>query len=183
MPRTLDPQGYMSAQDPRTMPGYSGTTPPIQPPPLPTDTYNANPTGEFDFQSMIQNLKQAQAFGYQQQSNAQNQQFQRGTSPLPGDLANKQLSPSQIRSFRSGEVSAIEPTVGGARNLVAEAKSAIENYQTAQNTARDDARNVIKDALTIGGGASFDKLVIYKKVGTREWNTCTHGSERKRFIQ
>lgn len=168
--RNLDFQGFVSSQDPRTMPGYSGTTPPVQPPPLQTDTYNVGQEPQFDFTAMIKQLKQAQAFGYQQESNAQNQQFQRGTAPLPGDLANKQLSPSQIRSFRSGEVSAIEPTVGGARNLVAEAKQAITDFQETEEKNRTRAGELISFALENAGSAGIESLLktqpdLFKKAG------------------
>lgn len=160
--RNLDFTGFVSSQDPRTQPTY-------QPPPLPTDTYNVNQEPQFDFQGMIQRLKQAQTFGYSQEQQAQQQQFQRGTSALPSDLSGAQLSPSQIQGFRRGETNVLQPTIGGARSLVTEATKAIGEYQQSQS----ENQQKVKDTLTLaaqGGSQALEGLLktnpeIYKLAG------------------
>ena len=167
--RTLpDYQGFVSSQDPRTYPTQ--------------DIRNLEAQGgsqqaivdqgqdqAFDFQAMIQKLKQAQAFGYSQEQAAQQQQFQRGTATLPSDLANKQLSGSQILGFRRGEVSAIQPTIGGARSYVAELQKSIDDFKDLETQQIGKAK-IAFDIAGQGGsqaleGLALDNPSVFKLLG------------------
>ena len=137
----------------------------------PPDNTQITPTQDsgFDFQAMIKQLKQAQAFGYQKQQGAEQQQFERGTAALPSDLAGAQLSPSQIQGFRRGEVSAIEPTVGGARDLVSQATKAIGEYQQSQAENQQKVKDTLELAAQ-GGSQAIEGLLksnpeIFKLAG------------------
>lgn len=116
-------------------------------------------------------LGQYQQAGQVQESQGIQEQVRRGTAPLPADLAGAQLSPSQILGFRRGEVSAVEPTIGGARKQIQEAESAISQLRDFESTysanklrlltmqqqqesqLRDDARALFNSAIGVGSKA------------------------------
>jgi len=120
-----------------------------------------------DLNQLVNLLKQYQQFGQQQVSSGQLEQTQRATAPLPQDLAQVKLSPQQILGFRRGEVSAVEPTIGGARRLVQETESAagniqrlLDNFRQTQEQLKNDVRQSIALAAQ-GGSAGLESLVKF----------------------
>ena len=110
-------------------------------------------------------LRNYQGAFSRQQFGAQEQQTTRAQAPLPPDLANMQLSGADQLAFRKGEIGAVEPTVKGAEagqktvsGHLAQIADIMKFQQTSKDKARDDARNVIKDALTLGGADSLKSL-------------------------
>ena len=118
---------------------------------------------------LVELLKQYQRFGQSQELAGQQQQIQRATAPLPQDLAQANLSPQQILGFRRGEIGAVEPTIGGARNLVLEATRAIQEYQETQKQSQQRVKNTL-DLAAQGGSIALEGLLktnpeIFKLAG------------------
>lgn len=163
--RTLDYQGYVSAQDPRTMPG--SVPPPTITAPIQDVQTNysggtgntANPGTSADvggqFGDIINLLKQYQQGGQTTLNQATNAQIFRGLS-VPQGLEG--ASPQQQDAARGASQEALNPTIGGARDVISQAKQAIQDYTSAQNQARDDARAVINNILSTTDPASLHNL-------------------------
>lgn len=112
-----------------------------------------------DLQGVMDLLRQAQRTGQNKVISGQREQVTRGSADLPTDLAGMQLSPSQILNFKRGEQAAVEPTIGGARDLVSEAKSVLDNYKATQESAKKQAADFINLALEQGGSDGLESLL------------------------
>lgn len=122
-----------------------------------------------EFSGLINILKQFQQAGQQQEVAGQRQQVQRATAPLPQDISAVRPSPQQILGFRRGEIGAVEPTIGGARNLVLEATKAIQEYQESQKQSQQKVRDTLELASQ-GGSMALEGLLqtnpeIFKLAG------------------
>lgn len=102
--------------------------------------------------------------------NAQKAQNDRVLAKTDSSLVG--ASPGTQNSVRSASAGALDPTIGqasraqqtfseqiqGFGNAIDSAKGLITAYQARQDKERDDARAVIKDALTLGGAESLNGL-------------------------
>lgn len=107
------------------------------------------------FSQIINLLKQYQTGAQGTINQAQQQQIQRGVQ-TPQSLIG--ASPDQQNAVRSASMDALNPTIGGARDVIAQAKQAISDYTTAQNQQRDDARAVINEILSTTDPTSLHNL-------------------------
>jgi len=181
IPRALDHQGYVSAQDPRTFPASAPlVTPAIRS--LQNETNMAsqgsvagdNPESKFGL-ALMQLLKQHQSLGTapleSQQLNLSDSQAQAGT--------NAALDPS-LQGYASGVISGARgsaeqpygPLIQGSgqnqqtlgeqiRGLgtgIEAAQSFLKTNIDQQNKSRDDARNLIHQSFVDFGGSAFDKI-------------------------
>lgn len=98
-----------------------------------------------DTNSITALLQRYQRLGSQMVASGQMEQVNRAMRTDPGLIG---ANPSLQNSTRNASVNAVEPTIGGARNLVSEAKAALEEYQMSVEKSRDNARQVINQILT-----------------------------------
>lgn len=163
LPRTLDYTGFVSSQDPRTLPGTVPppvTTVPIRQLQSAPNTALGNdiaqpsvPTNQpvpDQFSSIIDLLKQYQSGGTTALNQAQQQQIGRGMS-TPQSLIG--ASPSEQNAVRNASMEALSPTIGGARDVINAATKAISDYTVAKQQAKVDAQNVIHEAINAGSEA------------------------------
>lgn len=133
----------------------------------------ADPYTQFNT-ALLGLLQRHQSLGtkrFQEQGfNAQQEQNERVAAQTPADLIG--ASPGIQSSARSASAGAVDPTIQQANqatqtfgeqvrsygDTLTSAKNIIQQYQETQNKNRDDARAVIKDAFTIGGADSLNKL-------------------------
>ena len=113
-----------------------------------------------DLQGVMDLLRRTQQFGQNKVYAGQREQVDRGMAPLPSDLSGMQLSSNQIQGFRRGEQAAVEPTIGGARDLVSESKALLEDYKRTQETKQKQASDFISSALESGGSAAIEELLM-----------------------
>lgn len=113
-----------------------------------------------DLQGVMDLLREQQRFGQNKVYSGQREQVDRGSAPLPSELSSMQLSPSQILGYKRGEQAAIEPTIGGARDLVNEAKGLLEDYKRTQESKQKQASDFISSALESGGSAAIEQLLM-----------------------
>lgn len=113
------------------------------------------PSSGDQFASIINLLKQYQSGANTGLNQTQNQQIQRGMT-TPQSLIG--ASPGEQNAVREASMGALSPTIGGYKDVIAQAKATIQDYTTAQNQARDDARAVINGILTSTDLASLHSL-------------------------
>ena len=122
-------------------------------------------------QALTELLKQYQQIGTAKftgaELGARQEQARRVLGKTPQELigASPQLQ-SQVRGVQAG---ALEPTISGARELkktfteqltglggaIEQARALIKEGEESENKRRDDARTIIRDALTLAGGSAF----------------------------
>lgn len=123
---------------------------------------------------LTQMLQRYQSLGTkrfaEQGLNAQQAQNDRISAPTPSNLIG--ADPSTQNSVRSNYAGALDPTIqqaGNAQQTFGEqikslgtsldtARNLVKDYQAQDDKKRDDARAVIKDALTMGGAGSLNGL-------------------------
>lgn len=185
-PPPLDYQGYVSSQDPRTLPAVqpTGAIRNLQleggSPGAYADLSNrtagtvASSTPSTQFGNLLMGLLQRyQQLGTgkfaQQGFNAQDAQTQAGTSAAL-DPSLRGYSPGVIQGAHENAQAPYEPIIRGAQqgaqtygeqvksfgNALTTTRNLIKDYEASQNSQRDDARTVIQNALTIAGGGAFD---------------------------
>lgn len=154
----LDYTGYVSSQDPRTLPG--AVPPPVTTAPirqlqgapntaLGNDVAGDQPVPD-QFSSIIDLLKQYQSGGTAALNQAQQQQIGRGMTTDPNLIG---ASPGEQNASREASMQALSPTIGGARDVINAATKAISDYTVAKNQAKVDAQNVIHEAINAGSEA------------------------------
>lgn len=184
-PRTLDPQGFMSATDPRTFPTNDIRR-------LEASSGNPNAiiggtqqqSGDIG-QSVLDLLKQYQKFGRQTEVAGQEQQISRISQTQPNLIG---ASPTLQSSVRNASVQAIEPTIGGARDLIAESKALMQEYQQTEEKNMTRAQGLIQSAMETGS-AGLEELLkvnpdIFKKAGydTKSFEAVLKGLKRKEAL-
>lgn len=122
-------------------------------------------------QALTELLKQYQQIGTAKftgaELGARQEQARRVLGKTPQELigASPQLQ-SQVRGVQAG---ALEPTISGAGELkrtfteqlkglggaIEQARALIKEGEESENKRRDDARTIIRDALTLAGGSAF----------------------------
>lgn len=119
-------------------------------------------------------LKQYQQLGtrpfVEQGLSAQQEQIKRLSSQVAPELIG--ASPQQQAGVRAASVGAIAPTITSAQqsartfseqlagfgDTITQARGLIKDFETQENTRRDDARTTINQALTTIGGDAFTNL-------------------------
>lgn len=163
-----DFQGYVRSTDPRTQPpvttsairdlqlNYSGGV---------GNTAQQSSAPDLS-SSVLDILKKYQSIGAQTASSAQQEQIKRGFE-TPQSLIG--ADPSLQRSVRSAGMGALEPTIGGARDLVAEARKAISEYENSKQEQRQRLKETLSLAAEAGSGALEGLLKtspnIFKEAG------------------
>lgn len=162
--------GTQAPQQPRTL---DSMAPPTN---VQTQTTGQQSPGDLtNFNTAISSLlKQYQQLGtkpfVKQGLDATQAQNDRISAPTSGDFAG--ANPTLQNAVRSDSAGALDPTIRGAANSaqtfgeqlgsfkdsITSARQLITDYENQQNKSRDDARSVIKDAFTIGGADSLNKL-------------------------
>lgn len=167
MPRTLDFQGFVSSQDPRTFPTRDIRALEAQGGD-PNAIVQQGQTQSADVGNQILDLlRKYQQFGKQQEIGGQQEQIQR-TFQTPEELIG--AAPGIQAQARGAAVGAIRPTIGGARSLVSEATSLLKEYEQRQEKDQNRAQDII-DASISSGPSGLEELMrvspeIFKAAGT-----------------
>lgn len=116
---------------------------------------------------VLQRLRDIQKYGVQQEGIGQREQIGR-VFQTPSDLIG--ASPQLQSSVRNAAVSAVQPTIGGARSLVQEAGNLIKDYQLFQEKQQSQAQDIIDMAIQTGS-AGLEELMrvqpdLFKQAGT-----------------
>ena len=164
--RTLDYQGFISAQDPRTYPTRDIRNLEAQGGSQQAIIQQGDQQAD-DFTSILNILRQYQQFGQQQGNQAQQEQIDR-VFQTPSNLIG--ASPQLQGSVRQASVGAVQPTISGARSLVEEARGLLTEYQQTQEKQQNRAQDII-DKATATGSAGLEELMrvqpdIFKQAGT-----------------
>ncbi len=117
------------------------------------NTQNAAQTAQAvpdQFSQIINLLKQYQTGAQGTINQTQQQQIQRGVQ-TPQSLIG--ASPDQQNAVRSASMDALNPTIGGARDVLTQAGNLIKDYQTAQQQSKQDAQGIVHDAIAGGSDA------------------------------
>lgn len=136
---------------------------------------NTAGTGVDKFNSAIMGLLQKyQQLGTKgfvtQGQDAQTEQNNRISAPTDPSLIG--ASPTVQNSVRTNSANALDPTIKSASDsaqtfgeqiksfggAVDNVRTMLKDYEDTQNKTRDDARSVIKDALTMGGADALSQL-------------------------
>src|SRR3990167_2755262 len=182
MARNLDFTGFVSSQDPRTYPtndirilqAQGGDQQAI----IQQSGNHAADTGS----QLLDLLKQYQQFGRQQEVAGQQEQTKRVFN-TPSDLIG--ASPGLQSSVRNASVQAVEPTIGGARDLISEAKSLMTELKQEEEKNQSRADNIINLAIQTGSQSLEDLLrnspEVFKKAGynTKEFESVLKGLKSK----
>ena len=127
-------------------------------------------------------LRQYQKYGRSQELAGQQEQIQR-TFQTPSELIG--AAPSVQAGERSARVEAVEPTIGGARSLVEEAKNLLTEYQQTEEKNVNRAQNIIEAAVS-SGAAGLEELIrtnpaLFKKAGydTKSFEAVLKGLKAK----
>lgn len=112
-------------------------------------------------------LRQYQKYGRQTETQGLQQQASRMFQTSP-DLIG--ASPSLQSSVRNASVDAVQPTIGGARSLVEEAKDLLYDYQLKTEGNQKKAQGIIDSAIS-SGSSGLEELMrvqpeIFKAAGT-----------------
>ena len=167
MPRELDFTGFVSSQDPRTFPtrdirsleaqgGNQGAV-------VQQDTSQSGDVGN----SILDLLRQYQKYGRQTEIQGQQEQASRLFQTTPQELIG--ASPQLQAGVRSASVGAVQPTIGGARSLVEEAKNLLTEFQQTEEKNRSVAQELVSTAIS-SGATGLEELLrvnpeIFKKAG------------------
>ena len=147
--RTLDYQGFISAQDPRTYPTRDIRNLEAQGGSQQAIIQQGDQQAD-DFTSILNILRQYQQFGQQQGNQAQQEQIDR-VFQTPQNLIG--ASPQLQGSVRGSRSDALSPTISGARNLIQEAKQAIADYEQNQISQQESLKKSLLLTAEAGSGA------------------------------
>lgn len=160
------------ASNPMSPSAPTPTAPPVPPASGPSSPSSVNPADSYNF-AISSLLRQAQSANtgdqdlMEQRNKIIQERFNAGNTATPDNL--RVLSPGQQSSLRGQQQSGLEDQLTGvnsaiqsrekqrdtAMNLVQQANQMLKDYQANENQTRDDARNLIKDQITLFGSDAF----------------------------
>lgn len=162
-----------TTQAPRSLAPIN-TTAPMQ------DTVS-NPGG-VDLTSVMSLLKRYQTMGNRTAAQGEQEQVNRAMSTQSNLIG---AAPTIQDRVRNASVSAVEPTIGGARSLVSEATSLLKDYQDVEEKNATRAQTLISSAIA-SGATGLEELLrsspeIFKKAGydTKSFEAVLKGLKAK----
>ena len=129
---------------------------------------------------MMELLRKYQGMGRQQEVAGQQEQVKRVFS-TNADLIG--ASPAIQNQVRGAATEAIDPTIGGARSLVSEAKSLLTEYQQTEEKNQGRAQKLVEAAISSGSVGLRELLAtspdVFKKAGydTKSFEAVAKGLE------
>ena len=104
-----------------------------------------------DIGRMMNIVRQYQNYGKLLETDAQREQINRATAPLPSNLAGLELSGAQQLRYRQGEANSVEPTLSGVRSLIRETDSLASNWDRIKRESDNNQQQLVSDARWLIG--------------------------------